>query len=200
MPALGRPSQRLGLRRCTWGPKCSLREARVYEKRSLESETLQFNFLPTDLSYGVCPSTAAANPATGSILAKLQGYQANGTFYTAHKDAVDGALNLANLYRCGPNVTTVENNIAILKWWDVRLQGFGLRSDSKDDPPQVNLEPFFVVSNQLSCGNIFNQSSSTTASVTLYDWSQTLSGNFAKPSAHQDQNFFTITCASPFTI
>lgn len=189
------------------GPGKAFPEAEIKQqyaglkKALLDSETLQFNFLPTDLASGVCPSTPAATPAPGSILAKLQGYQGDTTFYTGPaKAAVDAALGLANLYKCGPNVTTVENNIAILKWWDGRFQGFGLRSDSKGDPLQVNLGPFFVNSNPLSCGNIFNQSSSTTASVTLYDWSQTLTGTFAKPAAHQDQNFFALTCASPFTI
>jgi hypothetical protein len=58
----------------------------------------------------------------------------------------------------------------------------------------------FADSKQLNCSNIFNQSSSTTASITLYDESQTLTGNFTAPTSHQDASFFSLTCASPFAI
>ncbi|MGA7695543.1 MAG: hypothetical protein WCA76_10965, partial [Candidatus Sulfotelmatobacter sp.] len=64
------------------GPKVPPKGAAGLRKALLESETLQFNFLPTDLAFGVCPSTPAANPAPGSILAKLQELQADATFYS----------------------------------------------------------------------------------------------------------------------
>ena len=166
------------------------------------SQTLQFQSLPTDLISGVCPATPGS-PVPGSILATLQSYQSDTTFYTgANKDNVDRALSLANRYKCGsPDETDLTKNIAILKFWDSRLQELGLRTDTTEAQLlQLDLTEFFIDSTQLNCNNIFNQSSSTAASITLYDESLTLSGNFNTPSAHQDQNFFSLTCASPFAV
>jgi hypothetical protein len=162
---------------------------------------MQVQALPTDLTSGVCPSSPGV-PAAGSVLQTLQGYKADNDFYTANQANVDRALNLANLYKCGgTGQTALTTNIAILKFWDSRFQELGLKTDITDAQlAQLNLSDYFVASSVVACGNIFNQSSSTTASITVYDESQTLSGNLGTPSAHQDQNFFTLTCASPFAV
>jgi hypothetical protein len=165
------------------------------------AEGMQVQALPTDLTSGVCPSSPGA-PAAGSVLQTLQGYKADNVFYSANQANVDSALNLANLYKCGgTGQTALTTNIAILKFWDSRFQELGLKTDITDAQlAQLSLLDYFVASSVVACGNIFNQSSSTTASITVYDESQTLSGNLGTPGAHQDQNFFTLTCASPFAV
>lgn len=165
------------------------------------AQRLQFQALPTDLTSGVCPSTPGT-PAPGSVLATLQSYQSDNAFYISNQANIDSALTLANLYKCaGQGATSLTNNIGILKFWDSRFRELGLSTEITDTQlGQLSLSDFFVNSTLLNCGNIFNQSSSTSASATVYDESQTLSGNMATPSAHQDQNFFTLTCASPFSI
>jgi hypothetical protein len=162
---------------------------------------MQIQALPTDLVFGVCPQSPGA-PAPGSVLDILQGYRADNTFYTANQANIDSALSLANLYRCGATKqTALTTNVAILKFWDSRFQELGLRTDITDTQlAQLSLADSFVATSVLACGNIFNQSSTTTASLTVYDESQTLAGNLATPSPHQDGNFFTLTCASPFSV
>jgi hypothetical protein len=166
------------------------------------SSTLPLQALPTDLTFGTCPTTPPSTPAPGSVLAKLQGYQADPGFYSANKDLVDQTLALANLFRCGGvGETELTKNIAILKFWDERLRELGLQNNmSHAQLQQVSVADFFLDSTQLNCPNIFNQSSSTAASMTVLDESPTLSGNFTTPSPHQNQNFFTLTCASPFAV
>jgi len=166
------------------------------------AQRLQFQALPTDLVAGVCPATPPATPTPGSVLATLQSYQSDNAFYTANQGNIDSALALANLYKCGGQGTTsLTTNIGILKFWDSRFRELGLATEiTGTQLAQLGLSDFFVNSTPLNCGNIFNQSSSTSASATVYDESQTLSGNLATPSAHQDQNFFTLTCASPFSV
>lgn len=165
------------------------------------AQDLQTQALPTDLTFGTCPSSPAA-PAPGSVLAILQSFQSEADFYAANKPNTDSALFLANLYRCGGvSMTDLAKNVATLKFWDTRFRELGLRTDMTDAQLQAqNIASSFVDSIQLTCPNIFNQSSSTAASMTVFDESQTLSGNFSAPSAHQNQNFFSLTCASPFAV
>jgi hypothetical protein len=165
------------------------------------SQRLQKGILVTDSVTGGCPQTPGSAVA-GSILDTLQQDRSDATFYAANKDDVDHAIALANLYRCGaPKQTTLPGNVAILKFWDERFQEIGLSTNLPDATlNQLSISDFFVVSTYLQCGNIFNQSSSTTASLTTYDETGTLSGNLATPSSQQDKNFFTLTCASPFAI
>ena len=166
------------------------------------AEQLPLNALPTDLAFGNCPSTPPAAPAPGSALAMLQGLQADAEYYPTHKDLVDQALGLANLFRCGgTGETEVVQDVAILKFWDSRFLELGLQNNmTHAQLQQVSLAGLFVDATQLNCPNVFNQSSSTAASLTAFDESQTLSGNFNNPSPHQVQNFFSLTCASPFTV
>jgi hypothetical protein len=167
----------------------------------LAYERLQAGILIPDSVTGACPQTPG-NVAPGSILDMLQQDRSDATFYSAHSQDIDDALNLANLYRCGsPRQTALPGNVAILKFWDERFQEIGLSTTLPDASlTQLSLDGFFVVSTYLQCGNIFNQSSSTTASLTTYDETATLSGNLATPSAQQDKTFFTLTCASPFAV
>lgn len=65
---------------------------------------------------------------------------------------------------------------------------------------QLPLANFFKASTYLQCGNIFNQSSTTTVSLKTYDETATLAGNLTAPNAQQDKNFFSLTCASPFAV
>jgi hypothetical protein len=165
------------------------------------AQTLQNEALPTDLTFGTCPPSPGT-PTPGSVLATLQSFQSDRSFYEAHKPNIDSALVLANLYRCGAvSETELARNIIILKFWDTRFRELGLRNDMTDAQlQQLSLAAAFIDSAQLTCPNIFNQSSSTAASMTVFDESQTLSGDFSAPSAHQNLNFFSLTCASPFAV
>jgi len=165
------------------------------------AQRMQVQALATDLVSGVCPSTPGT-PAPGSVLDTLQGFRADATFYAANQANVDSALGLANLYKCGGTAqASLTTNVAILKFWDSRFQELGLKSDiTATQLAELNLSDYFVATAVLECGNIFNQSSSTSATSTVYDESQTLTGNLATPSPHQDKNFFTLTCASPFAV
>jgi hypothetical protein len=165
------------------------------------SERLQKGILVPDSVTGGCPQPPG-NPAAGSVLDTLQQDRSDAAFYAAHRDDVDQAMTLANLYRCGaPKQTALPGNVAILKFWDDRFQELGLSTSLPDAAlNQLPLADFFVISTYLQCGNIFNQSSTTTASLTTYDETATISGNLSAPNALQDKNFFTLTCASPFSI
>ena len=160
--------------------------------------------LPTDLSPGSsCPSSGSVGtPAPDSIIGILQAFKANGGFYSTHQEDVDAALTIAAKYRCGVQTETdLAKNTAILRFWDSRFQQIGMRTDITDiELSHVATAQIFIESAQLNCNNIFNQSSTTTASITGYDESQSLSGNFAIPNPHQNQNFFSLTCASPFSL
>lgn len=165
------------------------------------SERLQKGILIPDSVTGACPQTPGS-AATGSILDALQQDRADARFYAAHAANIDAAMALANLYRCGaPKQIALPGNVAILKFWDERFQELGLSTSLPDAAlNELPLGDFFVVSTYLQCGNIFNQSSSTTASLTTYDETATLSGNLSAPNAQQDKTFFTLTCASPFAV
>ncbi|HXN71350.1 MAG TPA: hypothetical protein VN861_02220 [Candidatus Acidoferrales bacterium] len=165
------------------------------------SERLVTGILVTDSVTGGCPANPAT-PVAGSILDTLQQYRSDATFYAANKDSVDRATTLANLYRCGaPKQTSLPGNVAVLKFWDERFQEIGLSTGLSDaNLSQVQVASFFAISTYLQCGNIFNQSSNTAASLTTYDETATLSGNLGAPSAQQDKGFFTVTCASPFSV
>lgn len=165
------------------------------------AERLQKGILVPDSVTGGCPQSPGS-PAAGSSLDILQQDHSDADFYAANAANVDAALNLANLYRCGaPKQTALPTNVAILKFWDDRFQEIGLSTTLPDASlNQLSLDAFFVVSTYLQCGNIFNQSSNTTASLTTYDETPTLSGNLSAPTAQQDKTFFTLTCASPFAV
>jgi hypothetical protein len=184
-------------------PEAAIKDKYKTVQNALKTaQDLQTQALPTDLTFGTCPSPPSATPAPGSVLAILQAYQADTVFYAANKANVDSAIALANLYRCGAvPETDLAKNITILKFWDARLLELGLRNDMTDAQIQpLPIAAAFTDSTQLTCPNIFNQSSSTAASMTVFDESQTLSGNFNAPTAHQNQNFFGLTCASPFAV
>lgn len=164
-------------------------------------QRLQKGILVTDSVTGGCPQSPGIAVA-GSILDTLQQYRSDAAFYAAHNDLVDSAMTLANLYRCGaPKQIALPTNVATIKFWDGRFQELGL-STALPEPAlnQLTLGDFFVTSTYLQCGNIFNQSSSTTASLTTYDESQTLLGILSAPNPQQDKNFFTLGCASPFSV
>jgi hypothetical protein len=165
------------------------------------SQRLQKGILVTDTVTGGCPQTLGA-AATGSILDILQQDRADASFYQANALLIDDSLRLANLYRCGaPKQIALPTSVAVLKFWDERFAEIGLSTTLPDGSlDQLALDGFFVISTYLQCGNIFNQSSSTTASLTTYDETATLSGNLSVPTAQQDKTFFTLTCASPFAI
>jgi hypothetical protein len=165
------------------------------------SERLQRGILVPDSVTGACPQTPGA-AAAGSILDILQQDRSDAAFYAGHAANIDSAITLANLYRCGaPKQIALPGNVAILKFWSERFQEIGLSTTLPEASlNQLSLSDFFVVSTYLQCGNIFNQSSSTTASLTTYDETATLSGNLAAPTAQQDKTFFTLTCASPFAV
>jgi hypothetical protein len=184
-------------------PEAAIRDKYKTVQNSLKTaQDLQNQALPTDLTFGTCPSPPSGTPMPGSVLAILQSYQADAGFYAANKANVDSAFALANLYRCGAvTETDLAKNITILKFWDARFLELGLRNDMTDAERQaLSIANAFVDSTQLTCPNIFNQSSSTAASLTVFDESQTLSGNLGVPSSHQNQNFFSLTCASPFAV
>jgi len=151
---------------------------------------MQVQALPTDLTSGVCPSSPGV-PAAGSVLQTLQGYKADNDFYTANQANVDRALNLANLYKCGgTGQTALTTNIAILKFWDSRFQELGLKTDITDAQlAQLNLSDYFVASSVVACGNIFNQSSSTTASITVYDESRLCLAIWGPPALTKIRTF-----------
>ncbi len=165
------------------------------------SERLQRGILVPDSVTGACPQTPGA-AAAGSVFDILQQDRSDAAFYAGHAANIDAAIALANLYRCGaPKQTALPGNVAILKFWNERFQEIGLSTTLPDASlNQLSLDNFFVVSTYLQCGNIFNQSSSTAASLTTYDETATLSGNLSAPSAQQDKTFFTLTCASPFAV
>ena len=173
----------------------ALRDALQAEQR------LRTGILVPDTVTGAC-SQPPGNPAAGSALDTLQQYRADNQFYATNQKLIDDLIVLANLYRCGtPKQTALPTNVSIIKFWDNRFQELGLSTTLPDAAMgQLTLADFFVTSTLLRCGNIFNQSSSTTASLTTYDESQTLSGSLSAPNAQQDKNFFTITCASPFAV
>lgn len=165
------------------------------------SQRLQKNTLVTDTVTGGCPQNPGA-AATGSILDILQQDRADANFYQVNAALIDDSLRLANLYRCGaPKQIALPTNVAVLKFWDERSGEIGLSTTLPDGSLDLlSLDDFFVVSTYLQCGNIFNQSSSTAASLTTYDETATLSGNLSTPTAQQDKTFFTLTCASPFAV
>jgi len=166
-----------------------------------DSQKLLFPAFPSDVAAGsACPAAPSATPAAGSPLAILLADQMDPTFYPANKQEVDNTLTLANLYKCaGDGYKAFVANIAMLKFWDNRFGDLGLHTTLTNAQIEaMDFTAYFIDSAQLNCTNIFNQSSSTTASLTDYDESQAASG--ATPAAHQQQNFFTLTCGSPFAV
>ena len=112
---------------------------------------------------------------------------------------IEADIALANSFKCGSdNLQTLASNITIVKAWKSRLERFGLNTNVKDFKiiDGLPLDSIFYWSQTTTCGNIFNQSSTTSFSSAAIDELPTLDGAEPDATGVVVQNFYVVTCSS----
>ena len=137
--------------------------------------------------------------------------------YVRFSDALHAAIEAFNHLApvTGADYEKVVAQQKVIVRWNERFERLGLNSTSKavsqpadcktnaSDPicgQLAEITAGFEVGIDISCGNVFNRSSKTAVSFTVYDQTPTLELKPESAVTSADSTFTTVTCSSPFAV